>query len=129
MSKRDKFDSRALLNKVRKHTNLKENNESQAGVSTLSEVELEDEMNRFKEAVGSTAEFNEFKIYDGTNNIEWSGLLPVENLAWSFSLENNNGCYITVNALQLNNESLERINKLSAYYNVWLDYWMKEVNG
>lgn len=124
---KDNKDMRHLLKIVRDFNKKINENDTLPGVSTLSEVELEDEMNRFKDAVGSTAEFNEFKIYD--NKIEWSGLLPVENLAWSFSLDSNNGCYITVNSLQLNNESLERINKLSAYYSVWSEYWMKEINN
>ena len=119
-------DSRYLLNQVRKYKNNKQIKESQAGVNTLKDNELEDEINRFKSAVGSTGKFNDFKIYD--NNIEWSGLLPVENISWAFSLDTNNGCYITVNSLQLNNETLERLNKLSTYYEVWSEYWIKEVN-
>ena len=119
-------DSRYLLNQVRKYKNYKQIKESQAGVNTLKDNELEDEINRFKSAVGSTGKFNDFKIYD--NNIEWSGLLPVENISWAFSLDTNNGCYITVNSLQLNNETLERLNKLSTYYEVWSEYWIKEVN-
>lgn len=119
--------SRDLLGLVRKHSKMNEDVEQEAGASTLSDVELEDEKNRFKEGVGSTAEFNGFKIYE--SNIQWSGVLPVENIAWSFSLDNNDGCYITANTLQLTTETLERINKLSAYYDVWREYWMKEVNA
>lgn len=111
-----------MLNKIRQHGKMIK---EEVNITTLSEAELTDEMDNFKEAVGGMVEFGTFKIYD--DNIEWTGVLPVEKINWNYSLDSNVGCYVTGDNIQLNDDVLEKLKKLSAYYEIWSAYWTKEI--
>lgn len=95
--------------------------------TTLSENELEDEQNGFKESVGGVVTFGDFQILKG--NIKWSGRLDNERINWVYNLNLNDGCSITTENTSLTDETMERIIKLKNYFNTWKDYWSSEVNG
>ena len=49
------------------------------------------------------------------------------NLEWFYSLDDTNGVYITADLLQLNQTTLEQIQKLVAYYDTWSDEWATKI--
>ena len=146
MKKKD--DIRELLGKIRKLQNenqqihltsfndgkklLKEN------ISLLKEEDFQevtveeqkDEENKFKETVSKLVKFQKMKVY--RQNVEWSGELVREKIKWVFSLNENNGCYISIESqdmLQLTMEVIETLKKLKGYYDVWSDEWSARLTG
>jgi len=117
-----------MIEKMRENNSPKKQSKINEGlnVKTLTPEELEDEKNRFREAVGGTVEFGKFNIYDDT--IEFGGQFISERIAWNFSLDSAKGCYISTESTQLSNETLEKIQKLKAYYDVWAEYWANELS-
>ena len=97
--------------------------------SQLSQPELEDEENKFKEAIeGAAVTFGKFILNPQARNVEWSGFFPSENIAWNFSLDSSKGCYISADAAQLSDEMVQKLQKLKAYYDQWAQYWANEVS-
>jgi hypothetical protein len=48
-------------------------------------------------------------------------------LEWFYSLDDTNGVYITADLLQLDQSSLEHIQKLVAYYETWANEWATKI--
>lgn len=66
----------------------------------------------------------EFKILNiSSTNIEWVGDLTQENIEWVYSLDDQSGCYISANMLQLTDETVDVINKLKQNYKEWAASW------
>ena len=92
--------------------------------------EQREEENKFKETVSKLVKFEKMKVYK--QNVEWSGELVREKIRWVFSLNENNGCYISINSedmLQLTLEVVETLKKLKGYYDVWSDEWGSRLTG
>ena len=148
--KKQKDDIRDLLGKIRK---LQELNEQISLTSSgdvkkilseqqkrnfLFEEEFQDitpdeqreEENKFKETVSKLVKFEKIKVYQ--QNVEWSGEFVREKIKWVFSLNENNGCYISIkneDMLQLTTEVIETLKKLKGYYDVWSDEWGARLTG
>lgn len=147
--KKQKDDIRDLLGKIRK---LQESNE-QIGLTNSNDVkkilseqkrgflfeeefqditpdEQREEENKFKETVSKLVKFEKIKVYQ--QNVEWSGEFVREKIKWVFSLNENNGCYISIkneDMLQLTTEVIETLKKLKGYYDVWSDEWGARLTG
>lgn len=66
----------------------------------------------------------EFKILNiSSSNIEWVGELTQENVEWVYSLDDQSGCYISANMLQLTDETVQVINKIKQNYKEWASTW------
>lgn len=91
----------------------------------LTDQELEDEKNEFATNVTKLTEFNDFKLnYD---NVTWGGFMPKEKLEWVYSLESDDGVYISCELMQITEGTLELIQKLYAYYHKWSEKWSGEI--
>ena len=77
---------------------------------------LQEEEKKFRDTVTPRVEFNRFKLYPKAQNVEFSGKFTANNMEWFYSLDDTNGVYITADLLQLNQTTLEQIQKLVAYY-------------
>lgn len=98
---------------------------SQESKRQLSTAELEDEKKEFAGNVTKLSQFNDFKMsYD---NVEWGGLFPQEKIEWIFSLDADEGVYISCEMSQLTAGTLELIQKLHGYYLKWADKWKGEI--
>jgi len=84
---------------------------------------LVEEEKKFRDTVTPRVEFNRFKLYPKAQNVEFSGKFTSNNLEWFYSLDDTNGVYITSDLLQLDQSSLEQIQKLVAYYDTWSNEW------
>lgn len=92
--------------------------------------EQREEENKFKDTVSKLVKFNKIKVF--RQNVEWSGVLVREKVKWIYSLNENNGCYITIedeDMLQLTNEVIETFKKIRGYYDVWSDEWSARLTG
>jgi hypothetical protein len=149
MKTQKKDDIRELLGRIRKLQNenqqigltsfadgkkiIKEQN-----IRLLKEEEFQDitpeeqreEENKFKDTVSKLVKFEKMKVY--RQNVEWSGQLVREKIKWVFSLNESNGCYISIESqdmLQLTMEVIETLKKLKGYYDVWSDEWSARLTG
>lgn len=92
--------------------------------------EQREEENKFKDTVSKLVKFDKIKVY--RQNVEWSGELVREKVKWVYSLNENNGCYISIESedmLQLTAEVIEILKKLRGYYDVWSDEWSSRLTG
>lgn len=92
--------------------------------------EQRDEENKFKEVVSKLVKFEKIKVF--RQNVEWSGELVREKIKWVFSLNENNGCYISIETedmLQLTDQVIETLKKLKGYYDIWGDDWGGRLTG
>ena len=107
--------------------------EEETGEQESQEVtpdEQREEENKFKDTVSKLAKFDKIKVY--RQNVEWSGELVRERVKWVYSLNENNGCYISIESedmLQLTSEVIETFKKLRGYYDVWSDEWSSRLTG
>lgn len=88
---------------------------------------LVEEEKKFRDTVTPRVEFNRFKLYPKAQNVEFSGKFTANNMEWFYSLDDTNGVYITADLLQLNQTTLEQIQKLVAYYDTWSDEWATKI--
>ena len=146
--KKQKDDIRDLLGKIRRL----QNENQQIGLTTFNDGkkiitenrrllreedfqeitpdEQREEENKFKDTVSKLVKFEKMKVY--RQNVEWSGELVREKIKWVFSLNENNGCYISIESqdmLQLTMEVIETLKKVKGYYDVWSDEWSARLTG
>lgn len=116
---RNEYDSmKNMLDKIR---DFQKQQLNESLVAPLQPQELEDEKTKFKEGVSPNVEFGPFNRTDG--NVEFSGVLIKEKISWLFSLAQTDGCYVSCENLQLSDDNVKTIQKLSSYYTQWSDYW------
>ena len=121
----NKKRERILETTSTRKTLLKEEN-----FQELTADEQREEENKFKEVVSKLVKFEKLKVY--RQNVEWSGELVREKIKWVFSLNENNGCYISIESedmLQLTDAVIETLKKLKGYYDVWGDDWGSRLTG
>lgn len=100
-------------------------NQEQESGRELTDDEVEGEKQEFANNVTKLSEFNEFKVsYD---NVTWGGFMPKEKIEWVYSLESDEGVYISCELTQLTQGTLELIQKLYGYYEKWSDKWSGEI--
>lgn len=88
----------------------------------------ENEKDAFKSSmqgfIDNITDLVEFKILNiSSSNIEWVGELSQEKIEWVYSLDDQNGCYISVNMLQLTDETIQMIGRLKQNYKEWASTW------
>jgi len=88
---------------------------------------LQEEEKKFRDTVTPRVQFNRFKLYPKAQNVEFSGKFTSNNLEWYYSLDDTDGVYISGELLQLNQSTLEQIQKLVAYYDSWSDEWATKI--
>jgi hypothetical protein len=146
--KNKKDDIRDLLGKIRKLQNenqqisltnfndtkkiLKEEKKilTEEEFQEITPDEQREEENKFKDTVSKLVKFEKMKVY--RQNVEWSGELVREKIRWVFSLNETNGCYISIESqdmLQLTMDVIETLKKLKGYYDVWSDEWSARLTG
>lgn len=106
-------------------------NQMNEGINTnnLSPAEEEDEQTKFKETIeGVIVQFGKFSINRISKTVEWSGFFITEKIGWNYSLDSSKGCYVVSTGAQLSPETLETLQKLQAYYEIWAQYWANEIS-
>ena len=94
------------------------------GIYTVDPQEVRAEQMKFVDSVSKRVDFNDLKVYvTGNGNVEWSGVILKYGIEWKYSLESSTGVYMSSNLLQLTDDALSVISKLSAYYDIWASEW------
>ena len=100
------------------------NEEVVDGIYQVDPQEIRDEELKFVDSVSKRIDFNDLKVYvTGNGNVEWSGVVIQYGIEWKYSLESSTGVYMSSNLLQLTDDALSVISKLSAYYDIWASEW------
>lgn len=82
--------------------------------------DMKEEQKKFSEIVTPRVEFKSFNVYPDDNNVVLSGKL---DMGIDFQFSKRDGLYINADSLKLDNETVETLKKMSAYYQNWLDDW------
>jgi len=107
---------------------ITEAEEQQDEKDITPEEELK-EQNEFANNVTKSVKFIKFKLT--TNNALWGGLLfpGDKDIEFYYSLDSEDGCYITVEMLELSEDTVDVIQKLQGYYKHWYQKWAGEVGA
>lgn len=126
-------DIKKLLEEQKKpkvNANLWMINEDVEQAQEVTPDEQREEENKFKDIVSKLVRFDKIKVY--RQNVEWSGELVREKVKWVYSLNENNGCYISIESqdmLALTSEVIDTFKKLRGYYDAWSDEWSSRLTG
>ena len=93
----------------------------------IDDQELKEEETKFRQTVHNRVEFNKFKLYPESQNVEFSGKFLDSDIEWFYSLDDTTGVYITADMLQLREETMETIKKLVGYYKTWAIEWADRI--
>ena len=120
-SSEEEYDiTRSMIKSMR----LVLNEEVVDGIYQVDPQEVRAEELKFVDAVSKRIDFNDLKVYvTGNGNVEWSGVILQYGIEWKYSLESSTGVYMSSNLLQLTDDALNVISKLSAYYAIWASEW------
>ena len=120
-SSEEEYDiTRSMIKSIR----LTLNEEVVDGIYQVDPREVRQEELKFVDSVSKRIDFNDLKIYvTGNGNVEWSGVILQYGIEWKYSLESSSGVYMSSNLLQLTDDALSVISKLSAYYDIWASEW------
>jgi hypothetical protein len=80
-------------------------------------------MNEFVSEVSDLAEFNQLNVYQ--NTVEWSGKILEFNVDFIFMIGEENGIYIKGDMINTDDDFLEFVQKLKAYYEKFKSKWAK----
>jgi len=94
-------------------------------ITSDDKLAFQETMDEFIEEVSDLVDFNELNVY--TNNVEWSGKIIDQDMDFIFTIGENNGIYINGNAVKVDPEFLDMINKLQKYYEKFKSKWSKIV--
>ena len=94
-------------------------------ITTDDKTAFMETMDEFIEEVSDLVDFNELNVY--TNNVEWSGTIIDQDMDFIFTIGENNGIYINGDAVKVDPEFLDMINKLQKFYEKFKARWSKIV--
>lgn len=107
---------------------VKDDGEAKEDVIELSPEEMKEEKDKFRDNVDSRVEFHSFKVYPKSKNAVFAGTFEgMGGMHWQFTLEAKDGIYVSVDNLQLDEDSFETLQKLRGHYENWADEWSEKV--
>jgi hypothetical protein len=92
-------------------------------LSTDEKMSFQETMDDFVNEVSDLSDFGVLNLY--TENVDWSGRVIDEDIEFYFSIGEKNGVYINGDMIQLDDELVELINKLTSFYDKFKSKWAK----
>lgn len=92
-------------------------------LSTDEKMSFQETMDDFVEEVSDLSDFGILNLYP--ENVDWSGRIIDEDIEFYFSIGEKNGVYINGDMIQLDEELVELINKLTSFYDKFKSKWAK----
>ena len=86
-------------------------------------MSFQETMDDFVEEVSDLSDFGVLNLYP--ENVDWSGRIIDEDIEFYFSIGEKNGVYINGNMIQLDEDLVELINKLTSFYEKFKSKWAK----
>lgn len=103
--------------------NMHGEDKSDIEITTDDKIAFQDTMDEFVTDVSDFADFNELNVYP--NNVEWSGKLIEEDIDFLFRIGESSGLYINGDMIKVDEDFLDLINKLQAFYQKFKSKWGK----
>ena len=92
-------------------------------LTTEEKIAFQETMDEFVQEVSELVDFFPLNVY--TNNVEWSGKVIDQDLEFFYSIGENSGVYINGDMIKLNEDFMDFVQKLSAYYNKFKAKWAR----
>ena len=92
-------------------------------ITTDDKLAFQETIDEFTEEVSDLVDFNQLNLY--RNNVEWSGKIIDQDMDFIFTIGESNGIYINADAVKVDPEFLDSINKLQKYYEKFKSKWSK----
>ena len=92
-------------------------------LSTDEKMSFQETMDDFVEEVSDLSDFGVLNLYP--ENVDWSGRIIDEDIEFYFSIGEKNGVYINGDMIQLDEELVKLINKLTSFYDKFKSKWAK----
>ena len=92
-------------------------------LSTDEKMSFQETMDDFVNEVSDLSDFGVLNLYH--ENVDWSGRVIDEDVEFYFSIGEKNGVYINGDMIQLDDELVELINKLTSFYDKFKSKWAK----
>ena len=97
--------------------------QSELDITTDEKVAFQESMNEFVNEVSDLVEFNQLNVYP--NTVEWSGKIIEYDIDFIYTIGERNGLYIRGEMINTDDDFLELIQKLKAYYDKFKSKWSK----
>lgn len=94
-------------------------------ITSDDKVAFQDTIDEFTEEVSDLVDFNQLNVYP--NTVEWSGKIIDHDIEFIYTIGEDSGIYINSNMLKIDDDTLEMINKLKAFYEKFKSKWSKVV--
>jgi hypothetical protein len=90
-------------------------------LTTDEKIAFQETMDEFVTEVSDLVDFNKLNVYP--NNVEWSGKIIDFDVEFSFSIGEENGIYIDGDMIKMDDEFIDFVTKLKAYYEKFKSRW------
>jgi len=90
-------------------------------LTTDEKIAFQETMDEFVSEVSDLVDFNKLNVYP--NNVEWSGKIIDFDVEFSFSIGEENGIYIDGDMIKMDDEFIDFVTKLKAYYEKFKSRW------
>jgi len=92
-------------------------------LSTDEKMSFQETMDDFVNEVSDLSDFGILNLYP--ENVDWSGRVIDEDVEFYFSIGEKNGVYLNGDMIQLDEDLVELINKLTSFYDKFKSKWAK----
>jgi hypothetical protein len=92
-------------------------------ITSDDKTAFQETIDEFTEEVSDLVDFNQLNLY--RNNVEWSGKIIDQDMDFIFTIGESNGIYINADAVKVDPDFLNTINKLQNYYEKFKSKWSK----
>ena len=92
-------------------------------LTTEEKIAFQETMDEFVQEVSELVDFFPLNVY--MNNVEWSGKVIDQDLEFFYSIGESSGVYINGDMIKLNEDFMDFVQKLSAYYNKFKAKWAR----
>ena len=90
-------------------------------LTTDEKIAFQETMDEFVTEVSDLVDFNKLNVYP--NNIEWSGKIIDFDVEFTYSIGEENGIYIDGDMIKMDDEFIDFVTKLKAYYEKFKSRW------
>lgn len=102
-------------------------NKQDLELTTDEKAAFQETMDEFVEEVSDLADFGKLNVY--VNNVEWSGHIIDLDLDFFFSISETNGLYVKGDMIKVDEQFLDKIQKLQSFYLKFRGKWAKIVSS
>lgn len=96
---------------------------SELELTSDEKIAFQETMDEFINEVSDLVDYKQLNLYK--NNVEWGGNLINQNIDFIYSIGENNGVYIEGKMIKVDDDFVQMITKLRAYYEKFKSKWAK----